>query len=193
MEQVSSNVVVLRYPDPMIEDAGAIKILLTGSSSIYGDPNYDWQNKFIEGLVKLVDPTPDTKTGIMMYSKFNYIVVDPRSNAQNQEMVLDNPDFVNGFSYYLDMAEKADAIILNFLQKSTAPKPLFDLGYLIRSGKTVVRCSPGYMQAGLVNVVCQRFNVPLLPGKQGHVLSVLQAMFAFCNVVRDKQQYQLPE
>lgn len=193
MEQLSSNVIVLRYPDPMIEDTSAIKILLAGSSSVYGDPTYDWQSKFIEGLVKLVDPTPGSKTGIMMYSKFNYIIIDPRSNAQNQEMRVDNQEFVNAFSYYLDMVDKADAIFLNFLKKSTAPKGLFDLGYLIRNEKTVIRCPEEYMQSGLVTFLCQRNNVPMLPGKQGSVLSVLQSIFAFCNGVKDKQQYQLPE
>jgi hypothetical protein len=194
MEQLSQNVTVIRYPDPMIMDnKGAIKILLAGSASVGQNDAYDWQNKFIQGLIQLADPTPGSKTGIMMFSKLNYIVIDPRTNASNPAISLDNPEFVQGFSYFLDMVDVADAIFLNFLKRSTAPTGIFDLGYLIRSGKTVVRCPEEYFQSGFVNFLCQRYNVPLLPGRQGTVLSVLQSMFAFCQNIQQQQQYQLPE
>lgn len=194
MEQVSSNVTVLRYPDPMILDSkGAIKILLAGSSSLSQGDVYDWQNKFIQGLVSIADPAPGSKTGIMMFSQLSYIVIDPRNNAGNQAMTQDNPEFVQGFSYLLDMVDQVDAVFLNYLKKSQSITGIFELGYLIRSGKTVVRCPEEYFQSGLVNFMCQRLNIPLLPGKQGTVLSVLQAMFAFCPNIKQIQQYQLPE
>ena len=45
MEQLSQNVTVIRYPDPMIMDnKGAIKILLAGSASVGQNDAYDWQN-----------------------------------------------------------------------------------------------------------------------------------------------------
>lgn len=194
MEQLSKNVTVLRYPDPLIVDnKGSIKILLAGSSSLEQGGTYDWQNKFIQGLVALTDPTPGSKTGIMMFSKLSYLVIDPRSYASNQEPTVDNPEFVQAESYFLDMIDQVDAIFLNFLKKSTAVTGVFDLGYLIRSGKTVVRCPDEYFMSGMVNFLCQRYNVPLLPGRQGTVLSVLQSMFAFCPGIQQQQQYQLPE
>lgn len=196
MEQISQNVVVLRYPDPMIaktDDRGAIKILLAGSASLSQGDMYDWQNKFIQGLALLADPTPGTKTGIMMFSKFNYIIIDPRCNPSNPEMTTENPEFVQGFSYYLDMIDQADAIFLNFLKKSTSLTGLFNLGYMIKSGKCVIRCPEEYFQSGFVNFLCQRYDVPLLPGRQGTVLSVMQSIFAFCQNIKTQQQYQLPE
>lgn len=194
MEQLSQNVTVLRYPDPMIADnGGTIKILLAGSSSMDQGSIYDWQNKFIQGLVQLADPTPGSKTGIMMFSKYNYLIVDPRSYAADPTMSQDNPEFVKGFSYFLDMIDTVDAVFLNYLKKSVSVTGVFDIGYLIKSGKCVVRCPDEYYQSGLVKFLCQRFNVPLLPGKQGTVLSVMQSMFAFCPNLQQQQQYQLPE
>ena len=72
MEQISNNVMVLNVGDqipPGTEDA--LKIYLGGSMDLGPTGEYNWFQKFIDGMKVAVDPT---KGYMNLFSKYNYII-----------------------------------------------------------------------------------------------------------------------
>lgn len=193
MNQVSANVMVLypgEIPPPGCEDA--IKLMLVGSVDARPDGKFDWGGKFINGLVDICDPVK----GILQYRGLRFLVfnsVVPSSNP-GAPPTVDNEEFVGKTNWMIQSIGESDLIFCNFLKKSTNPFPLFWLGLMAQTGKLVVRCPDQYMGYGLVQVVCKNYNIPLMPGKVGSVLAIVQAMNTISDVFNLKQdKNQLPE
>ena len=62
--------------------------------------------------------------------------------------------------------EHATLIAMYFDPQTKAPITLLELGLLARSGKLVVCCPTGFWRKGNVEIVCQRFRVPMVPSLQ---------------------------
>jgi hypothetical protein len=58
--------------------------------------------------------------------------------------------------------EQANLIAMYFAPTSRAPITLLELGLAARSGKLVVCCPDGFWRKGNIEVVCARYDVPLL-------------------------------
>lgn len=193
MNQVSDNILVLypgEIPPPGYE--GAIKLLLIGSIDSRPDGKYDWGTRFINGLAENTDPLQ----GILQYRGLRFIVynsVVPPQNPANPP-TLDNPEFVSKYEWMVQCMDDADLIFCNFLKKSQNPLPLYWFGLAAGTGKLVTRCPDQYFGYGLVSCSCKHFNSPLLPGKVGSVLVIIQAMNTISNVFNVKSdKNQLPE
>lgn len=177
MNQVKNNLLVLG-PGDQIPDGteDALKIYLSGTVDLSGNEKFMWQEKFINGMSELVDQ----EKGLIMFKKYNYIIFNPYYVPQNPAPHIMNPEFTNLKMWETQCLEVADGIFCNFLKRSTSAIPLFEFGYTARSGKLVVRCPEEYQNYALVKFYCENFNIPLLPGKTGSILSVLQSLFAYC-------------
>lgn len=183
MVNLSDNVVMLEVGDPLPQEAGEYtKILLTGSidlgnagSESGGIGYYDWITKFAQGVVSLTDPV----NGMLMMRGQKYMLVSTKYKPVNPTPSYDNPEFVNTISWTLDIAAACDGIFINFLKRSTATWPLILFGILSGSGKCVVRCPMEYCSYGLVRVISERNNIPLLPSSTSGVYSVISTMQAF--------------
>ena len=197
MEQISSNVMVLQMGDPIpagTEDA--IKILLVGSESIdtpsdNGQPsNFDWQGKFIAGIASLTD----TEKGLLMFKNKKYIIINCTyiPKMMPEVNMPQNVELLNKYNYILDMANQADGIFCNILKKTQSPIPLFEFGLFVSSSKLVIRCPEEYPYSSLIKLICERSNIPLLPGKSS-VKDVLFSLFVSIPKFQELQQYQLPE
>lgn len=197
MEQVSPNVVVLQMGDPIpagTEDA--IKILLVGSESVDtpgkdGIANtFDWQGKFISGVVKLTD----VGNGLLMFKNKRYVLINCKyiPTMMPDVGMPQNVELINKYNYILDMANQADGIFCNILKKTQSPIPLFEFGLFVSSSKLVIRCPEEYPYSSLIKLVCERSNIPLLPGKSS-VKDVMFSLFASIPKFQELQQYQLPE
>ena len=57
--------------------------------------------------------------------------------------------------------EKADYIIMNFLPGSKSPITLLELGLFAESGKLFVICPDEFYRSGNVQIVCNKYNIPL--------------------------------
>ena len=182
------------YPGETLDETvnGTVKIALVGSDSYEPGGVYDWQQKFAEGLAKIADPVGGN--GLLMYKNMNYTILNckPATPPQNPTLDLNNPEMVTKVSATFDFCHVADAIFLNLLKKSTSMMPIFELGYLARTGKVVVRCPNEYIYQPMVSLVCQRHNIPLYPGQMTNVLTILQGLFTLPNL-QQIQQYPLPE
>lgn len=194
MEQVSENVIVYYPGDPIGEEAtGSVKIALVGSSSYDPSNAFNWEQKFIEGVAYYADRSMNSKTGLVMFKNLNYAILCGKpANLNNPNMDPNNQEFIVKTSSNLDFCDAADGIIFNFLKKSQSPFPPMLFGHLATSGKMICRCPSEYFAYPLVKLMCERYRVPLYPGKMVSVLLMLQGLFTL-PAFQQVQQFQLPE
>jgi hypothetical protein len=106
-----------------------------------------WQQRVVDGLSD-VDAV---------------VILNPRrpdwDAAWRQEAA--DPRFLEQVSWELDMLEMADVVVMYLAPGTRSPVSLLELGLCARSGKLRVCCPPGYWRRGNVEVVCQRYGIPL--------------------------------
>lgn len=73
----------------------------------------------------------------------------------------DDPQFLEQVTWELDALERADVILMNLLPGSQSPISLLELGLFAHSAKLRVCCPTEFWRAGNVEVVCDRFQIPL--------------------------------
>ena len=155
----------------------------------FGSSENDWQQKFIDNLVKLTDPY----RGLLMIRGASWIIFNPHvPPAQNLEPSLENPEFVQTIQWRLQMMDISDFVFLNLMNKSVSPVPVLEFGSLLTSGKLVVRCGEKYQIYSQVRMYCEKYGVPLLTGKTS-VKDVILCAGNYIQRFRDLQQMQLPE
>lgn len=90
-------------------------------------------------------------------------VYNPRREAWDAswDQSIDNPEFVEQVRWELDHLDQADIIALVFDENGKAPISLLELGLHAPSGKIVCFCPNRFWRAGNVQVVCDRYGIPL--------------------------------
>ena len=120
------------------------KIFLAGTIEMGNSE--DWQSKISESL-----------------SDKPYTILNPRrvdwDSSWAQE--FENPQFYQQVTWELNALDKADIIILYLLPDSKSPISLLELGLYAASGKLLVCCPKGFWRKGNVDIVCERFNIPI--------------------------------
>jgi hypothetical protein len=98
-------------------------------------------------------------------SRRDIAILNPRRDEWDASwrQSIDEPMFRQQVQWELDAQEQATLIAMYFAPATQAPITLLELGLFARSGKVVVCCPPGYWRKGNVEVVCDRYDVPLAP------------------------------
>ncbi len=189
MIQISDKIIVLNPGDQLPQMTNdAIKVYLGGTMD-FGSSENDWQQKFIDGLVKLTDPL----RGLLMIRGASWIIFNPHVPAtQNLAPTLDNPEFVQTMQWRMQMMDLADFVFINLMNKSVSPVPVLEFGSLVTSGKLVVRCGEQYQIYSQIRMYCEKYNIPLLTGKTS-VKDIILCAGNYIEKFRDLQQMQLPE
>lgn len=121
-------------------------IFLAGT--IEGGESEDWQQSVISKL----------KQRVNYYNVFN-----PRrkdwDNTWTQE--FSNPNFYQQVNWELNALDNADIIIMYFLPGTKSPISLLELGLYATSGKLRVVCPYGFWRKGNVEIVCNKYNIPM--------------------------------
>jgi hypothetical protein len=148
---------VIKPPAPLQLAGGQPSIFLAGSIEM-GQAE-DWQAAFERGLADL-----------------DVVLLNPRREAWDASWVqsIHNPQFREQVEWELAAQEQASLIAMYFSPATKAPVTLLELGLCARSGKAVVCCPEGYWRRGNVEVVCQRYQVPLVSGLAELVEAVRQ-------------------
>lgn len=200
MKQLSENVIEIYPGEPIPEGSeSAISILLLGSSDINGNAKYDWASKFCEALIEITDP----QKGILQFQNLKFVIANGTIPPQNPVASIMNPEFCTKSEWIYQMigtgpnspqgSTGCDGIFVNFLKRSTASYPLFLFGLCATSGKLVARCDEQNVSYPFVFLTSKALNIPLLPGRVGSVLSVLQSFAIMIPKFQDATKYQLPE
>lgn len=90
-------------------------------------------------------------------------IYNPRRDVWDSSWKQDfsNPNFYQQVNWELDALDKADYIIMNLLPDSKSPISLLELGLFANSGKLLVCCPKKFYRSGNVQIVCNKYNIPL--------------------------------
>lgn len=90
-------------------------------------------------------------------------VFNPRRKDWNSswQQKITNPQFKEQVDWELDGLDQADYILMYFLPGSQSPITLLELGLYAETGKLHVVCPEGFHRKGNVDIVCDRFGIPL--------------------------------
>jgi hypothetical protein len=137
--------IVLKPPTPLEVPAADRVVFLAGS--IEQGAAEAWQAR----LTAALDPE-------------HLVVLNPRRDEWDASwrQSIDEPKFRDQVMWELDGLERADVIAMWFAPETKSPITLLELGLHVRGGKLVVGCPEGFWRRGNLEVVCARFDVPLL-------------------------------
>jgi hypothetical protein len=137
--------IVRKPPTPHQPSEGRRTLFLAGSIDM-GSAE-DWQTEAARRL-----------------SDLDILVLNPRRDDWDASwrQSIDEPQFRTQVEWELDGLERADVIALWLARDSQAPISLLELGLFARSGKVVAGCPHGFWRRGNVEVVCARYDTPLV-------------------------------
>jgi len=121
------------------------KVFLAGSIEMGAAE--DWQ-KIVERVFKHKD---------------DLVIFNPRRNdwdsswKQNES----NPEFNYQVNWELDKLNEANIIFMYFSPETKSPISLLELGLYADSKKMIVVCPDTFWRKGNVDIICNRFNIPL--------------------------------
>lgn len=85
---------------------------------------------------------------------------------------IDEPKFREQVEWELAGLERADVIAMWFAPETKAPITLLELGLHARGGRVIVGCPHGFWRRGNLEVVCARYDVPLVAAWEPFVAAV---------------------
>jgi hypothetical protein len=101
-----------------------------------------------------------------------YGVFNPRrkdwDSSWTQE--YENPQFYQQVNWELDALERADHILLYLVPETMSPISLLELGLHATNKNLYVVCPNGFWRKGNVDIVCNRFNIPLFESLNDFIL-----------------------
>ncbi|HEX8201169.1 MAG TPA: nucleoside 2-deoxyribosyltransferase domain-containing protein [Isosphaeraceae bacterium] len=108
------------------------------------------------------------------------VLLNPRRDRWDAglEQSIRNPKFRGQVEWELAGLELATVIAMDFAPATRAPITLLELGLSARSGKLIVGCPAGFWRRGNVEVVCARFDVPLVEDLPSLVEGVRRRLWA---------------
>jgi hypothetical protein len=95
---------------------------------------------------------------------------------------IENPQFYQQVNWELNALEKSDLIFMYFAPGTKSPISLLELGLFAHTGKMIVCCPEGFWRKGNVEIVCERFNIPLYE----NIDNLLQDSFFITKFVENK-------
>jgi hypothetical protein len=92
------------------------------------------------------------------------VILNPRRDEWDAswEQSIRNPRFREQVEWELAAQEQATLIAMYFAPQTKAPVTLLELGLAARGGKLVVCCPDGFWRKGNVEVVCAKYEIPLV-------------------------------
>ena len=133
-----------RAPTQYPKDSSEPSIFLAGSIDM--GAAIDWQKVLVENLQDL-----------------NIIFLNPRrvSWDNSWKQSITNPLFREQVEWELSALDHATYIAMFLSAQSKAPISLLELGLYASSGRLFVACENGFWRRGNVEVVCERYQIPL--------------------------------
>ena len=131
-----------------IDENKVLNVFLAGTIDMGNSE--DWQSKIISEY---------KMTPIGNIFRF----LNPRREEWNSSwsQTIETPQFYQQVNWELNALDKSDVIIMNFLPDSKSPITLLELGLYASSGKLIVSCPKEFWRRGNVEIVCERYNIPL--------------------------------
>lgn len=151
---------VLYAPDRMYDECHPFKVFLAGSIDMGAAEN--WQVRVVEEL-----------------RDYPVTVLNPRRSDWNSEwrQEIDNPQFHEQVTWELDHLEMADIVFFHFDPSGKSPVTLMELGLMVNSQCPILVSSPpGFWRRGNVQVLCDRYAIPLFDTLEAAIASLRQIL-----------------
>ncbi|WP_343632136.1 nucleoside 2-deoxyribosyltransferase domain-containing protein [Fluviicola sp.] len=137
---------ILKPTSDLSQAENRFKIFLAGSIEMGKAEN--WQEKLEKELQSLGE----------------ICVLNPRRDdwdtGWKQEMT--NVPFYEQVNWELNGLEAADLIVCYFSPETQSPVTMLELGLFARSGKLVVCCPDGFWRKGNIDIVCEKYAIPMV-------------------------------
>ncbi len=135
----------IKPPTPLPPLPRSPALFLAGS--IDNDAAERWQERFVAMLAD----RPGT-------------IFNPRRDEWDAtwEQRFHHPQFREQVQWELEALERCNLIAMYFAPRSTAPITLLELGLHARSGKLIIGCPDEFWRKGNVEVVADRYQIPLV-------------------------------
>lgn len=98
------------------------------------------------------------------FHDYTLAMLNPRRDDWDSTWVqsINNPQFNEQVNWELDALCIADTIIFYFDPNTKSPITLMELGLMAASGSNIVVCCPqGFWRKGNVDIVCDRYDIPV--------------------------------
>jgi hypothetical protein len=137
------------------ENEGVPFIFLGGSIEM-GEAE-EWQNRVISAL-----------------NDCNVTILNPRRDNWNTtiKQSIDDPEFFEQVNWELDALWNSNLIIFYFDPNTKAPITLMELGLMANENNVIVCCPDGYWRKGNVEIVCERYEIPLVNSLEEMITSI---------------------
>lgn len=118
---------------------------------------------FLAGSIEMGGATDWQTELVVALGTRNVTVLNPRRDEWDAswKQSIEEPKFREQVEWELDGLERADLVAMWFEPSTKAPITLLELGLTARGDKLVVGCPDGYWRKGNIEVVCERFGIPL--------------------------------
>jgi hypothetical protein len=122
------------------------KIKIFAAGSIEMGKSEDWQTKLCKEL-----------------TDYDVNVLNPRRDFWNEkwEQRISDPNFKQQVTWELNGLDIADIVVVYFDPTTKSPISLLELGLHAKDKKLMVCCPDGFWRKGNVEIICDRFQIPL--------------------------------
>ena len=138
-------VYVIKPPTPLTNIDFSRTIFLAGSIEM-GMAD-DWQTQVAQSLMDE-----------------NLTLLNPRRDRWDPtwKQTITNPPFRGQVEWELEAQTRATMIAMYFEPSTQSPITLLELGLFANSDKLIVCCPDGFWRKGNVEIVCQRYQFPMV-------------------------------
>lgn len=138
---------IFKPPYPIINRDHAKKSIFLAGSIEMGVAE-DWQTRIIQSLE---------------LGGYDVDVFNPRRDAWDAswKQSIENAQFYQQVNWELNALEKCDIIFMYFAPDTKSPISLLELGLFAHTGKMIVCCPEGFWRKGNVDIVCDRYGIPV--------------------------------
>lgn len=136
---------MIEIKPPMNTKPEGTKIFLAGSIEM--GVAEDWQTKVAN-----------------RFESYQVTIYNPRRDEWDSSWKQDQKEsnFNEQVNWEMNNLEDCDIIFMYFDPATKSPISLLELGLHASDGKMIVVCPNGFWRKGNVEIVCTRFNIPLL-------------------------------
>lgn len=141
-ELADNKSIVVKPPEKLPTNLKGIFL----AGSIEMGKSEDWQKK-VESLLK----------------NENITIFNPRRDDWDSswEQKIENEKFNEQVSWELNAMDQSSIIIMYLSPETKSPISLLELGLHAKSGKLMVCCPEGFWRKGNVDIVCDKYNIPM--------------------------------
>lgn len=127
-------------------------------------PKVDKPSVFLAGSIEMGVAKNWQKELASALERLPVMIFNPRRDDWNKDWKQDisNPPFKDQVLWEMEYLDRVDVIALFFQPGTMSPISLLELGLLVKEKKLIVCCPEGFWRRGNVQVICERFKIPLV-------------------------------